>query len=69
MDRPLHDWHHVRHRFCCIRRQQLASAPDADSRNRLWSGHGLGAILYHATFIWVWIRRRKDVKSNADQTS
>ena len=69
MDRPLHDWHHVRHRFRCNSRQQLAAASNADSRHRLRGRHGLGAILHHATGIGARICRRKDVKSYAGKTS
>ena len=69
MDRPLHDWHHVRHRFRCISRQQLASAPNADHRDRFRGCHGPGAIPHHAAFIWARICRIKDAKSCADKAS
>ena len=55
--------------FVALVRQQLASASDADSRNRLRGRHGLGAILHHAAFIWVRICCIKDVKSYAGKTS
>jgi Protein of unknown function (DUF2938) len=67
--RSLHDWQHVRQRFRCISRQQLASASNADFRNRLRDCHGLGAILYHATFIWARVCCIKDAKSYAGKTS
>ena len=41
---PLLNWCHVRHCLCCISKQQLASASNADSRNPLRSRHGLGAF-------------------------
>ena len=55
--------------FVAFVRQQLASASDADSRNRLRGRHGLGAILHHATCIWARICCIKDVKSYAGKTS
>ena len=69
MDRPLHDWHHVRRYFRCSSRRQLASTSDADSRNRLRSRYGSYAILYHATFIWTRICCIKNTESYTGKTS
>ncbi len=69
MDRPLHDWHHVRDHFRCIGKRQLASASDVDFRNRLRGRHGLGAIFHHATCTWAQACCVKGVKSYAGKTS
>lgn len=69
MDRPLHDWRYIFHCFYCTCRQQLASTPEADSRNYLRGRHSFGAILHHATCIWTRIGCIKDVKSYAGKIS
>ena len=69
MDRPLHDWYYVRHRFRCISRQQLASASDTDSSNHLRGRHGVGVLLHYATFDGARICCIKNFKSFAGKTS
>ena len=69
VDRPLHDRHHLRHRFRCPGRQQLASAPDVDPRSHLWGCHSHCAIFHHAAFVRTRICGIKDTKPSAGKTS
>jgi len=69
MDRLLPNWHIVRNRFRCIRRQQLASASDADSCNHLRCRYSFGAVLDRAIITWIRNCCIKVTKSFAGKTS
>jgi hypothetical protein len=55
--------------FFCIRRQQLVSAANAESCNRLRDCHRRSTIPDYATSIWPWHCCIEDIEAHAGRTS